>query len=137
MGIAENKEIATRFITSISEGRRDMSLLADDVRWWVPGRGELDRETFLQVANAFRGVLAGPFKLTIRHVTAEDDRVAIEASGEGPMQGGSTYANDYHFLFHIRDGKIREIREHNNSLIPHLLFGHKLPPLPSLPEPIP
>ncbi|RVT93670.1 nuclear transport factor 2 family protein [Sphingomonas crocodyli] len=137
MGVAENKDLAIRFINSISSGERDMSLLADDITWWVPGRGVLDRETFLQVANAFRAVRAGPFRMVIRNVTADEDRVAVETSGEGPLIDGSIYANDYHFLIRIEGGKIKEIREHNNSLIPYLQFGHKLPPMPKLPDPIP
>jgi ketosteroid isomerase-like protein len=108
--------------------------MADDATWWVPGRGQIDRATFLGLANTFRGVLAGPFTMTILAVTAEDDRVAVETEGFAPMTDGRTYANSYHFLFRIQGGKIVEMREHNNSLVPHMMFGDKMPPLKDMPE---
>jgi uncharacterized protein len=135
IGLERNRQVVLSFMQSMSEGKRDANLLTEDVQWWVPGRGLLDPETFFTLANAFRQVLGGPFQMTIQHVTAEGDRVAVEASGHAPLKDGRIYANDYHFLFHLRDGRIYQVREHNNSLIPHLLFGDKLPPMPNLPEP--
>ena len=45
-------------------------------------------------------------KFTIHSMTAEDDRVAIEAESYGEHASGKTYNNHYHFLMRLRDGKI-------------------------------
>ena len=124
--IEANKRVALAFITGLSKGQRDMSLLADDVWWWVPGAGRIERDTFLKIADSFRGLIAGPVEFEVSAITAEEDRVAVQASARSAMMDGRTYANDYHFLFYLRDGKICQVREHNNSLVPHQLFGDKL-----------
>jgi ketosteroid isomerase-like protein len=72
-----------------------------------------------QVAEASRGVL-GVFphglKFTIKTLTAEDDRVAIEAESYGRHASGRTYANQYHFLMRVRGGKIAEWREYLDTM---------------------
>ena len=42
---------------------------------------------------------------------AEEDRVAVEATSRGMHVTGKLYANHYHFLFHLRDGKIAVMKE--------------------------
>jgi uncharacterized protein len=114
-------------------GKRDCEVMTEDVQWWAPGRGLLDRGTFNTIAVAFRDLLGGPMDMQVTNVIAEGDSVAVEASGRAPLRDGRIYANDYHFLVHLRDGRICQVREHNNSLIPHLLFGDQLTPMPALP----
>ncbi len=47
-----------------------------------------------------------PSVITVQGVTAEGDRVAIEAEGRAELKNGRIYANRYHYLFVLRDGKI-------------------------------
>jgi ketosteroid isomerase-like protein len=49
---------------------------------------------------------------TIKTVTAEDDRVAIEAEGNAVTSLGTPYRNQYVFLFTLADGKIRQVNEY-------------------------
>ena len=49
---------------------------------------------------------------TVKAMTAEGDRVAIEAESFGRHVSGRTYNNQYHFLMVIRDGKVRELKEY-------------------------
>jgi len=53
-----------------------------------------------------------PVKFTVTGITAEGDRVAIEAQGYAKLKNGKTYENLYHFLFVVRDGKIQEGKEY-------------------------
>ena len=48
-------------------------------------------------------------------MTAEGERVALEAESHGTHKSGKKYNNHYHFLFRIRDGKIAEIREYADT----------------------
>jgi uncharacterized protein len=110
-----NKETALRFVESMSVGQMDLSLLTDDVQWWVPGRGTMSKADFLDLAGAFQSLVKDRISLTVHGVTAEGDRVAVEAESHGELKNGKTYNNTYHFLFVFRDGKIYLSKEYNDS----------------------
>ncbi len=115
MSTEENRKTALKMIASMSAGGLDESLLTDDVSWWVPGQGDVSKAEFIGMAAWFREQLAGPFSLTVHGVTAEGDRVAVEAESLGKLTNGKTYNNTYHFLFLFRDGKIYQAKEYNDS----------------------
>ena len=54
-------------------------------------------------------------KFTILGLTAEADRVAIEAESDGMHVSGQRYQNQYHFLMRIRDGRIVELKEYMDT----------------------
>jgi ketosteroid isomerase-like protein len=122
MGIEQNKETAIRFLKSMETGA-DYSLACDDIRWWIPGRGYIDREQFTVLMGRVKHILSTPVYVTIRNVTAEDDRVAIEFDGHAELSNGQVYDNTYHFLYILRDGKIAEQREHANSAYAQTILG--------------
>ena len=72
-------------------------------------------------------MLAGPLSLKVHGVTAEGDRVAVEAESHVQLKNGKTYNNTYHFLFLFRDGKIYQAREYNDSQHAAEIFGDALP----------
>jgi ketosteroid isomerase-like protein len=122
MGIAENKELARRFVDAISKGDIDaiQRSFADDGTVWTLGTMPISG-TFTkdQVAMASRRVLElfpKGLAITIKGMTAEDDRVAIEAVSHGIHASGRTYSNTYHFLMRARDGKIVEWREYMDTM---------------------
>lgn len=123
MDLTTNKHTVLAFIDSLSRGHPDETLLTDDATWWVPGMGAVSRAQFFELSDAFQGLVKAPAKMSVVAVTAEEDRVAVEATGEAELKDGRIYANTYHFLFYLRDGKIRHAREHNNSAVPAALFG--------------
>jgi ketosteroid isomerase-like protein len=110
-----NKETALRFVESMSVGQMDLSLLTDDVQWWVPGRGTMSKAAFLDLAGTFQSLVKDRISLTVHGVTAEGDRVAVEAESHGELKNGKIYNNTYHFLFVFRDGKICLSKEYNDS----------------------
>ena len=105
-----NKATALKFMESMGSGQMDLSLTTEDVQWWVPGRGLMSKTEFFELAGGFLGLLKGPIKMT-----AEGDRVAVEAESYGELTNGKTYNNTYHFLFVFRDGKICLSKEYNDS----------------------
>jgi ketosteroid isomerase-like protein len=115
MSTEANRETALKMMASMAAGGLDETLLTDDVCWWVPGRGTVSKDEFKAMAAGFRTLLAGPMSLTVKGVTAEGDRVAIEAESYGPLKNGKVYNNTYHFLFQFRDGKICLSKEYNDS----------------------
>jgi ketosteroid isomerase-like protein len=123
MSLAENKETVLAFLKSLSTGKPDAGLLCEDAHWWVPGMGTIDRAGFFAISDAFQSFVKEPAVMQVSAVTAEEDRVAVEASARAELKDGRVYANTYHFLFHLRDGKILEAREHNDSQVPAALFG--------------
>jgi uncharacterized protein len=58
------------------------------------------------------------FDLTPEGFTCEGDRVAFEAASYAVnKQNGRVYDNRYHQLMRIRDGKIHELREYQDTLL--------------------
>jgi hypothetical protein len=57
-------------------------------------------------------------------MTAEGERVAIEAEGLGTHASGKVYHQRYHFLLVIRDGKIKQLKEYfDTELARDVLMG--------------
>ncbi len=117
--LERNKAVCKAFYHDL--GRRDfaaaLSHLTDDVVWWV--QGEWEGAGFYRGKAAVERLLA-PLKDAIAtdidfkfgHLTAEEDRVSCEITGAATTSDGTDYRMTYHFLFTIRDGKIREGHEY-------------------------
>ena len=58
----------------------------------------------------------GGLRVTPTGLTAEGDRVAVEAESFAKMKNGKTYQNKYHFLFIVRDGKIQSVKEYLDTI---------------------
>jgi ketosteroid isomerase-like protein len=125
MGTEENKAIVLRHLESAEMGGDD-SLLHEDIRYWIPGLGSIGRLEFAKIINRLGPVLRTPVHLTVDHVTAEDNRVAVEARGRAETADGRLYENTYHFLFILQDGKIIEQHEHTNTALAYAILGTSL-----------
>src|SRR3546814_2838324 len=61
-------------------------------------------------------------------MTAEDDRVAVEAESEGAHVSGATYRNQYHFFMRFRDGKLTQFKEYmDTERVTDILCGGQRP----------
>ncbi len=118
MGIEENKALVARFWAAFTAGRYEevLGLMADDATWWVAGTTALSGTyTKAAFADLLAGVTAQAPKglsVTPTALTAEGNRVAMEAKSYGEFANGRVYQNLYHFLMEIRDGKFTAIREY-------------------------
>ncbi len=60
----------------------------------------------------------GRFDITVIALTAEGDRVAVEAEAHAVNRAnGRVYDNRYHHLMAIRDGLVHELREYQDTLL--------------------
>ena len=115
MSTEENRKTALAFMEGMSTGSIDESLLTEDAAWWVPGRGTMSKAEFFALAAGFGAIVDGPVKMTVKGVTADGDRVAVEAESYAKLKNGKIYNNTYHFLLQFRDGKICLSKEYNDS----------------------
>lgn len=117
--LKENKQIVARFWSAFSDCRFDeaLDLLDDAGQWWVAGdlKGVSGTYGKAQCGPMLAGIAAGTrdgVHVTLGTMTAEDDRVAAEATSSAVTVGGAEYRNIYHMLHVVRDGKILSIREY-------------------------
>jgi ketosteroid isomerase-like protein len=132
MGAVEeqNKELARVFMDALS--RADTAkvdeLYAADVSLWITGSlpfsGTKNRAEALEGMPQILGLFPDGLKFEITAMTAEGDRVAIEARSEGKTFRGDLYQQEYHFLLRARDGKVVEWKEYmDTDLARRVLVG--------------
>jgi len=111
----ENKAVVRRYMQAVVDGDIETieALQHPDVKWWILGFGDMDRAAF--TASVKSGLIAAQERrVEITGLTAEGDRVAIEAWSEMVFPG-KVYRNQYHNLLVIRDGLIVEGREYMDT----------------------
>ena len=125
-----NKQIAREFMDAMSSGeaKRILAHYTDDVCVWTAGSLPFSGPHDLAEAGALCDGLLGAFpeglQFSINAMTAEGDRVAIEAEGLGTHASGRVYHQHYHFLLVIREGKIAQMKEYfDTELTRKVLLG--------------
>ena len=125
MSIEDNVAIARRFYDSFTAGDLEgvMATLAEDAQFRVPGKpnelssaGWYDKAKIRKLFEFMTSRLKGSLKMEVLSVLADGDRVALEVVSEGDLENGRRYNNEYFVLFTIRNGKIKEMREYNDTL---------------------
>lgn len=80
-------------------------------------------------ADGIFDVFPNGIEFTIKDMVAEGNKVAVEASSSGEHVSGQTYANQYHFLFEIIDGKLKSLKEYlDTEVVTDVLCGGQRPP---------
>ncbi|MDV7140385.1 nuclear transport factor 2 family protein [Maribacter sp. TH_r10] len=119
--LEENKAIVNAVFKAITDGNWSYvtETFADDAKVWVAGDMPISGN---HTKDFVRGLEAGNpamfpngMSLTPKAMTAEGDRVAVEAETYGEHFSGKTYNNFFHFLLVIRDGKIQEWKEYMDT----------------------
>lgn len=127
--IKENKEIAIKFFEALSSGSETyLDFYNDDSIIWTAGNNAIGgTRTKKEIIDFAQGILAAfPTGITfnITGMTAENERVAVEVSGEAIHASGEAYNNKYHFLLTIKNGKIIELKEYmDTQLAAKILLG--------------
>jgi uncharacterized protein len=120
----DNKAIVSEFFSTFSKGdvAGVLGMMHDDGSWWVSGAIEGMSGTYpkAELAGLLEGARAlyreGALRITPTSMTAEADRVAVEAKSFATMADGRIYANNYHFLVTLCDGKISAVREYMDTI---------------------
>jgi uncharacterized protein len=117
--------VAVAFLEHCFAGRMDeaIDLLAPDASWWVIGdpakvkvSGLKDRPRIERMLANLRKVFPDGMQGVIDGVTAEGERVAIEARSTAKAANGAFYRNHYHFLLRVQDGRVVHVREYMDTL---------------------
>ncbi len=122
MSIEANKQLAREFIDALSRADTDWVLdhYADDMVMWTAGSLPISGPHYKpEIRPLMDGILSAfpdGLTFTITTLTAEEDRVAIEAESRGTHVSGKPYLNQYHFLMRIRDGRVVEFKEYLDTL---------------------
>ena len=125
----QNKKITRDFFEALSTGsNKYLDFYTDDSIIWTAGNNSIGgTRTKKEVVTFAENILSAfPSGITfnITGITAEDERVAVEISGEAIHASGEKYNNQYHFLLRIKDGKILELKEYmDTQLAAKILLG--------------
>ena len=130
MSAAANKKLMETIFASIAAGDRAAfgDALADDVTMTVTGQYSWS-QTFHGKESVLRD-LHGYVQSLLRHrrtvpfrFIADDEWVVVEARGDMETKTGERYDNHYCLLYRITGGKIREIREYQDSTLCERVLG--------------
>ena len=112
-------QFARDYFAAFFAGKLTDDFLAPDMKVWTTLGALADRSTYVSTVNKIMSLFSGgsgSFNYTIDRLTAEDDRVVVEARGKGTFADGTSYENAYVFILTIRDGRVAAIAEHFNPI---------------------
>jgi uncharacterized protein len=130
MSAVANKKLMERIFAGAAVGDRTLYVdsLADDVTMTVTGQYSWS-QTFHGKPSVLRdlyGYVASLLKqrrtVPLRFI-ADDEWVAVEARGDMVTHAGERYDNHYCLTYRIENGKIREIREYQDSTLCERVLG--------------
>ncbi len=114
----ENKALAREFLDALSRADEPAvrKLYADEVVLWTAGTlpfsGTRGKAAALEGMRGVLGLFPKGLRFEIDALTAEGERVAIEAHSDGVTAAGHRYQQQYHFLLRARGGQIVEFKEY-------------------------
>ena len=117
----DNKQAVERFFAAMNRGdvKALIDAYAEDGQLSTMGNtlisGRYSKAQIRQAAGSIFQVFPQGIRFSIDAMTAEGERVAVEAHSEGLHVSGQTYSNEYHFLFRLRDGKVVELKEYMDT----------------------
>jgi ketosteroid isomerase-like protein len=128
--IESNKAIARKFFDDMSNNHIDgiINAYSDDVKLHTMGNtlisGVFTKDQARIGATQILGAFPQGIKFVIHDLTAEEDRVAIQAESFAVHVSGKPYNNKYHFLMRLRDGFITEFKEYmDTEMVTEVLCG--------------
>jgi uncharacterized protein len=129
-----NKQSVQEFFTAMNAGdvAKILAAYADDGCLQTMGRtlisGKYSKAQIQGVAGQIYQVFPQGIQFTIDAMTAEGERVAVEAHSRGRHVSGKLYTNEYHFLFEFRAGKLAVLKEYMDSeRVTDILCGGQRP----------
>ncbi len=117
----DNKQLAHEFLDALSRSDTEWvkNHYAEDMQLWTAGSlpfsGSRNKAAALEGMPQILGLFPDGIEFKIKAITAEGDRVAIEATSRGTTFRGDLYEQEYHFLMRARDGQLIEFREYMDT----------------------
>jgi uncharacterized protein len=136
MSASANKKLIEEIFAAAAnpdQSVRDRALftasLADDARWTVTGQYSWSR-TFTgkdailnDLHGHVRSLLVERARTVAHRFIADGDHVVVEARGDNLTKASVRYDNDYCLVFHLENGKIKEVREYCDSVLTEKALG--------------
>ena len=125
MSVERNKQLIAQLFEFMNARDYDaaFTLFAEDALIWVagdpeslPGAGSKTPQAFKEMLQQLAKLSSSGLKTTLINSIGEGDRVAMEAEAIGKLDDGTTYFNQYHFVFEVRDNKIVLMKEYFDTL---------------------
>lgn len=132
MSTQDNKQIVQTFMDLFEKSAISdiLALMTDDATWEVVGKPHLYAgagvKTKAQMSRIWPDIyqkLDGPLEMRVTGMIAEGDLVAAEVQSHALTKAGKVYANDYHFLITIREGRIAVVKEYTDLMHAADVFG--------------
>ena len=116
-----NFAIIQKFFALTNVGKLDdaFTLLDDKAHWAIAQtvRGvSIPKAQLKDRMGPMWAAFEGPLQLTPISVIEQGDRLAVELKSHAITVLGKTYENKYVILFTVKDGKIMDAKEYNDSL---------------------
>jgi len=111
-----------------SDSEESAKYLKDDATWWICRSlsGKLpnlrSKQQIIERNAGAKTLFPEGLKTALRHVYCDGDTVIVEFSNRGKTANGKIYDQDYCAVFVLEGDKIKEIREHQDSLHVHQTF---------------
>jgi ketosteroid isomerase-like protein len=114
MGSVEDQvKIAVEYVQKIANGGIDEKYIAHDMCAWSIASRWMPRATYWPRLKNVKAIFTTPLEMTIDTITAQQDRIAVQAHSRGMLFTGEEYTNDYLFLIEFNEeGQIRHAREY-------------------------
>lgn len=136
----QNRKLVEDFFAALNRGdaKAIVDAYADDGHCHTMGNtlisGKFSKQQISQAAGSIFQVFPQGIRFTIHAMTAEGERVAVEASSEGQHVSGRLYTNQYHFLFRFREGKVVDFKEYmDTERVTDIICGGQRP-VPAAPK---
>ena len=130
MNALENKQILRAAFTelAVSNAKPFVDLMADDFSWICTGttrwsRRYAGKQTVLDELFAPLRAKLGRITTVANRFTADGDTVVVEAQGRNMTRDGMAYNNQYCFVIHMREGKMRELIEYFDTDLVNRALG--------------
>lgn len=131
----ENKKRVEAFFAAMnrSDSTAIVAAYADDGHVQTMGQtlisGKFSKAQITAAAGAIFESFPQGIRFTISAMTAEGERVAVEAESDGMHISGRRYQNQYHFLFEFRKGELVSLKEYmDTERVTDVLCGGQRPP---------
>lgn len=131
MSAAENKELVRKMFGELSKGNAEafMASLADDVRFTIIGTSKYSgtytgkEDLVKRLLGPLNAQLEGGLAITPGNLIAEGEYIAMQSNGRAKSKNGVDYNNTYCQVFHIVNGKVKEMTEYLDTELVTRAFG--------------
>jgi len=128
----QTRQVVARFVEAHERGDAAAisGFLTQDVTWHLPPSAGVGPFTGPdQVSAALAGGAAGNWldtatiRRTVTRIVADGDTAVALESKTATTHSGEHYANDYCWVFTVRDGLVATVRNYTDTLLADRVFG--------------